>query len=222
MRTDWLPISSAALVTGSVGLFHGAQTLPRPDGKGEVLRFVAEGHDALLNPALILLLAATLLVFGLPSVATLFAPRARVGFAGLVFLACGSIALAGFSQQLILLRSIVRGHGLEDAAFAAAMADSMQGGMLLAGFAVFYLGEVCVALALLRSPVTPRWIPALLIAHVVVGGGGSMVELGRWEAYPSVLLVGALAGAGIVANRNGHPRSTSSAEVAAMHRAANS
>lgn len=205
-------------MTGAAGVFYGAQTLPRPDFEGEVLGHVAASPDELLSPALILLIAGTAMIFGLPSVFTLFGPRARVGVFGLALVACGAVALTGVAQQLMLVRTLVADQVVTPAEVEQVMANGMHSGLLVAAYLCFNVGELCVAWALMRACGVPRWIPGLLVAHVLVAVGSRALELGPFETLPVVLLSAALAAIGITANVKAQPTGVSSRDIAERHR----
>lgn len=199
-------------------MFYGAQTLPRPDFEGEVLGHVAASGDGLLSPALILLIAGTAMLFGLPSVFTLFGPRARVGVLGLALVAFGAVALTGVAHQLMVVRTIAAEQLVAPADLEQVMANGMHSGLLVAAYLCFNVGELCVAWALTRSCGVPRWIPWLLVAHVVVAVVARAVDLGPFDTIPVVLLSVALASVGIAANVRAQPVGISSRDIAERHR----
>ena len=219
MRSDWLPASSAALVTGATGLFYGAQTLPRPDGEGAVLRHLAAEADGVVSPAVVLLVAATALVFGLPALFALFGRRGLpgLGMVGLVLLAFGAITMAGFAQHLLMVRPLVADASLSEGDLLRMMDQPIVSGLLLTGYGAFWAGELCVAAALYRSGRSPNWIPTLLVLNAVTGLVVRVFALDALDVVPALCMAAGLAGAGVQANRNSQPDGVSSRDIAAQH-----
>lgn len=222
VRNEWLPVSSASLVIGAAGLFFVAHTLPRPDGAGQVLEYVATMNDGLLSPAVMLMVAGSALIFGLPTIATLFDGRARIGVFGLVCMVMGAVSLLGFAHQLMLVRSVVDRHAQDDARFAELMAGSANGWLLVVGFLAFYVGELCVAWALSRVCDVPSWVPASFLVHVALGAVSLPYEVGVFNGVPALFMTVALAGAGITAVRRTVPQGTGSHEIGLQHARENS
>lgn len=199
---DWLPVSAAALLTGATALFFGAMVTPRPGGDGELLRRAATDSDSWSVVAALLTVAAVGLVIGLPSLFTLF-PRQgfRTGLLATVLLAAGCVMLAAFAQQLLLLRTLALHDAITEQTIDAMSGNHVQRVLLGAGFAVFYLGELALAVALLRARSTALWVPVALIAHVVLVVVAMRVLPEHLQGLPAILMTAALAGAGIAANR---------------------
>lgn len=219
VRIVWLPVSAASLVVGATGLFYGAQTMPRPDGEGEVIEFVVSGPDGLLSPAVVMLLGASALVMGLPALHSLYArsPRAVVGVVGTALIALGSITIAGFAQQLMMLRNVVTLVGPENVHFPTLMDDAVQGGLLQGAYVSFLLGELLLAWTLWGTERIPRWLPVLLVLHPLTLLAEFTVGWGGFPALPAAFMAASLASIGILANVNDQPTGSSSREVAERH-----
>ncbi|GGD06161.1 hypothetical protein [Nocardioides daphniae] len=202
MRNEWLAVSAAALVIGATALFFGSHLTPRPTGDGAILRLVHADPDAWTTAAVVLMVASTGLLFGVSSMTPLVRGRGVVpGIVGLLLLAFAAVVLAGFAMQLVLLRALSVEGGVDADSMAAAMRDPLQQGMLKVGFGAFYVGEVMLALAFLRSATTPRWVPALFLLHVAAMAVAVAADIGFLEDLPSILMVAAFVGAAICANR---------------------
>lgn len=134
-------------------------------------------------------IASVGLVLGLPSIIVLVrGPGRRTTMAACSVLAVGYVGTAGYAALLIFLRSLV----VTDSVDAASLADVSEEAGLLTFVAIwvgaFYIGELLLAVALLRAGpgVIGRWVPALLLLHVVVGLGSSAAP--GWVGQVAVVL----------------------------------
>lgn len=202
MRADWLPVSAALLVTGAMALALGRLVGDTGEGtSAQTLRSVQAEDGKWLAVAVIYFIAASCLTLGLPAVLELLRDRGRVvGGAGVVSLAIGFLGLAGFGMLLVCFRALVITGGLDSAALEAATEESGLAVFLRGWVVAIMLGELLLAIGLYRAGplVVPRWIPALLAAHLVAVavGTGFPPEVARLAV---VLLAVALAGIGITA-----------------------
>lgn len=207
MRTEWLPTSAAALVVGSAALFLSALTIPRPTGDGTVMQSVVDSPDTWLVPVVVLLIAAGGLIVGMPCLLSLFPDKGSIpGYLGTLGLALGSLALCGVAHQMVLLRSMAMSTGIDDTVVAQVAGDQWQSALLQGGFLVFYVGELLVAVGLLRARTVPRWVPWLLVAQVVTALGMRAVDIDALRPLPPALLMVAFLGIGFYANLNGVSR----------------
>lgn len=199
---DWLPISAAALLTGATALFFGAMMTPRPGGDGELLRSAQVEADNWIVLSVLLTVSAIGMVIGLPSLFTLF-PRTgfRMGLLSAVLISVGCVLLAGFAQQLLLIRNLVNHDALTEQAIEALSSNNLQRVMLGAGFVVFYLGELALAVALFRARTAPRWVPWAFVAHVVGVLVGLRVLPQDLQGLPAILMTAGFVGVGVAANR---------------------
>ena len=179
---DWLPVSAALLLTGALALCAGVFLLPSSDDgdAAETLRIVQESGGQWMAAAVVLFLASICLTLGLPAIMTLIQRRGwRVGVVSGVALEVGFIGTAGFAMLMVFFRALVetdalRGQNFEDVASEAGLAV-----FLYVWIFGLYLGELLLAIALLRARTTPRWVPLALALHVV----SSLVS----EALPEFL-----------------------------------
>lgn len=202
MRTEWLALSASALVIGVSALFLGARLTPRPTGEGHILQLAAADPNLWATSALVLLVAAFGLLFGISCVGPMVRRRGfALGIAAMGCIAFAAVVLAGFSMQLILLRGLSLEGGIGADQLAAAMHDPLQQTLLQGGFGAFYLGELLLAWALLLAGVTSRWVPVLFVAHVVTTVVVHLLDLTALDDVPALLMVAAFAGVAISANR---------------------
>jgi hypothetical protein len=168
VRTDWLPVSAALLLTGALALCLGGFLLPQSDSSAESLRIVQEQGGQWMAAAVVLFISSICLSLGLPAIMTLLQRRGwTIGVVAAVVLEIGFIGTAGFAMLMGFFRALVntqtiQAQGLDDVASDAGLAI-----FLYTWLAGLYLGEVLLAIALLRAGTTPRWVPFALIAHAL-------------------------------------------------------
>jgi hypothetical protein len=198
MDVRWVPYSAALLAMGALAVLSGALLMPGGDAAESLA--VVEQHDGRwLGVSFLLLVGSFALTLGLPSVYTLLRDRTpRFGLLALGIFAIGTIATCGYAMLLVFYRALVITESLNGplegvstevgiAAFLALFVGS------------FYLGELLVAIALFRAGSVARWIPAVMVAHVVSLGVGQVLP-GRWQSTATVLLAVGLCGVAISAN----------------------
>jgi len=168
VRMDWVPVSAALLLTGALALCLGGFLLPQSDNGADSLRIVQEQGGQWMAAAVILFIASICLSLGLPAILTLLQRRGwTVGVIAAAVLEVGFIGTAGFAMLMAFFRALVvtdtvKTQGINDLASDAGLAV-----FLYAWIAGLYLGELLLAIALLRARTTPRWVPLALVAHVV-------------------------------------------------------
>lgn len=165
---DWLPVSAALLLTGALALSLGAFLLPSSEDAADTLRIVEEQGGQWLAAAAVLFLSSVFLVLGIPAILSLFQSRGWVlGMISGVVLAIGFIGTAGFAMLMAFVRSLVKADALREAGLEAASTETGLTLFLYVWLAGLYLGELLLALALLRAGTTPRWVPFALLLHVL-------------------------------------------------------
>lgn len=168
VRMDWLPISAAMLLTGILALCLGSFLLPSGDDTADTLRIVQEQGGQWLAVAVIFFLSAVFLTLGLPSVLTLLPSRGRtLGLISGVVLEFGFIGTAGVAMLMVFIRSLVVTDALAPNGLEDAVSETGISVFLSVWVAGFYLGELLLAIALLRAGSVPRWVPVALILHVL-------------------------------------------------------
>lgn len=200
MRIDWVPASAASLIAGVIALALGATMLPQGDNAEATLELVRQNDGRWMAVSVLFFVAAAALTLGLPAILTLFRVRGALwALCAVGVFAVGCIGTAGYAMVLAFFRSLVlsdavRGSALEDVTREVGLAS-----LLLVWVVAFYLGELLFAIAFLRSGSVPRWVPVLLLAHVVTLPLGRTLPLfdGGWTI---VLMAVAFAGIAITAN----------------------
>lgn len=200
MRVDWVPFSASALVAGATALSVGAILNPSSGDAADLIRAVREDGGVWMAIALLYFFAAAALTGGMPSILTLFDRRGmRTGLAAIGILTIGCVGIAGYAMVLAFVRALVIGRSIDPATFEDAVSEPGFAILLYGWVGAFYLGELLLAVALLRAGTTGRWIPALLLAHAALFPiGGLLPDTAR--ALTALLVTVALSGVGITAN----------------------
>lgn len=190
MRSDdWLPVSAACLVTGAMALVLASVLTQSGSSAQDTYLLVQEQGGRWLGGAVMFFLAAVGLMLGLPTIVVLVQGRGRrTALAACVVLAVGYVGTAAYAALLVFFRALVVTDGISVADTEAVSDEVGLLSLLVVWIAAFYLGELLLAVALLRagSDVAPRWIPVLLLLHVasiVLSGGPA------WVGKLAVLLV---------------------------------
>lgn len=187
MRSEWLPLSASALVTGAMALLMSVFIMPQAGGDGvEASLRVAEANAGQWTAmSMLWALSSIGLLLGVPSILTLFQRRGKVlGYIGGVVLAVGAVGLSGLAALAVLFRGLAeRNVGGEMVATAMDEPDMR----LLLGAWIFslFLGMVVIGVALLRAKTVPVWVPLLLLAFVAFSFlpvGNELVENGSFVA----------------------------------------
>ena len=197
-RDDWLAISAAGLVVGSMALLSAIAVSAGVDSTAEALMAVRDEGGRWLSSALGYFVAAAGLALGVPALLAAVPGRGRgLAQAGVALLCVGFTGLAGFAFMLILVRSLVVTEVIDAPGLSEMAHESGLTAFLYTWLAAFYLGELLFALGLLRAGATvvPRWIPVLMLLHVAgVGLAGGPA----WVApVVTALLAMAFCGLGI-------------------------
>lgn len=199
MRPDWLPVSAALLLTGALALALGTFLLPASDDSGDTLRIVQEQGGVWMAVAAIYFLASVFLTLGLPCLLSLFEHRGRVlGLTSSVVLELGFIGTAGYAMLMVFFKALVDTQALVSGGIDEVADDPGLLVFLYGWIAGFVLGELLLAIALLRARTVPRWVPLALALHVVSIVVSSMLP--EWLGRATILLfVVGIAGATIAA-----------------------
>jgi hypothetical protein len=167
MRMDWIPASAAAFVTGAMALTFGSLLLPSGSSTADTLQVARNEDGRWLAAAVIFFIASVALTLGLPAAMSLFDRRGRtLGMVSAVILAVGFLGTAGYSMLIVFFRAIALETQLTGAELDEAVHEMGLTVFLYGWIAGFYLGELLLAIALLRAGTTQRWVPLVLIAHV--------------------------------------------------------
>ncbi len=199
MRVDWVPYSAASLVAGATALSVGALLVPTAADSAATLRTVEEQDGRWLVVALLFFVAAVMLTVGLPSILTLFENRgSQFGLTAVAVFTVGCVGTAGYAVLLAFVRALVVTETVDGPGIERAVSDGGLSGFLYAWIAAFYLGELLLAIALFLSKTTARWIPALLLLHVLLLPVSSLLPESLQSAT-ALLITLALSGVGITA-----------------------
>ena len=79
----------------------------------------------------------------------------------------GCLGIAGYAMLLFFMRALAVTHSADHDLSAVSRGTRACSGFLYGWAAALYLGELLLAIALLRHTIDPRWIPIVLIAHVL-------------------------------------------------------
>lgn len=186
---DWLPVSAASLVTGAMALLLASMLTQSGSDAAETFMIVQKQSGQWLGGAVMFFIASVGLILGLPTIVVLVQGRGRrTGLAACVVLAIGFLGTAGYAALLIFFRALVVTDGVTVADVEAVNNETGLLGFVVAWIGAFYVGELLLAIALLRAgaDVCPRWIPVLLLLHVasILASGGP-----DWVSKVAVLLV---------------------------------
>lgn len=204
MKSDWLPVSAALLLTGVLALALGSILIPSSDGVGETVRVVQEQGGVWMAAATIYFLSAVCLTLGLPSVLTLVQRRGRtLGLISAVVLEFGFVGTAGYAMLMVFFRALVDTGTLVNRGINQVVTDSGLQVFLYGWIVGFVLGELLLAAALLRARTVPRWIPLLLVLHVATVPISSLLP-DVVAKMAVLLLVAGLGGVAVHANTPQH------------------
>ena len=145
----------------------GALMMPSTGEVGQVIEAVRGEGAAWVMASASFFLASIGLTMGLPAILWLFPGRHQIPvLVGLWIWSVGTIGTAGVAAVLILFRATVQSVGVTPAEVEALGQDPSLRVGLLAVLGAFYLGELIVAVLLLRWRVVSRWVPGAMLAHV--------------------------------------------------------
>jgi len=145
----------------------GALAMPPTSEVGQVVDAIEHQDAAWLMASASFFLASVALTMGLPAILTLIPERQQLaGMIGLWIWAVGTIGTSALAAFLILFRATVRVVEISAEDVEQLGRDPVLSLSLLFVIGAFYLGELAVALVLLRSRAVTSWVPVLLLLHV--------------------------------------------------------
>ncbi len=203
MSVTWVPFSATGLVGGAVALSAGALLMPAMTGSDDTLSFVELEDSRYLVVGVMYFAAACALTLGLPSILTLFRKRNRLGLVAIGVFVVGCLGIAGYAMLLVFMRAIAVTHSAATPDLSGVSGDASLLGFLYGWVAAFYLGELLLAIALLRATTVPRWIPIVLIVHVALAPVSPFLPPAIQPAT-ALLITAGLAGVGVVACMRDH------------------
>lgn len=177
MRSEWVPVSAAALVTGVMALVLGQMLNPGGSDTspaGQVL-VAAEYPGRWLAMSILYFGGAAMLILGMPAVMTLFSDRRGrgLGITGVTVFTVGCVGVGGLASLMLMFRALalqltVTEDGREIELVTASLNDPGLSISLNVWVYGFLLGVLLIALGLFRSRVVPAWVPWLLIAFLAL------------------------------------------------------
>jgi hypothetical protein len=201
VRTDWLPFSAALLLTGSLALALGSILTPTSEGTADTLRIVEEHSGQWMAAAAIYFVAAVFLTLGLPTALVLLQGRGRIlGLVSAIVLELGFIGTAGYAMLMVFFRALVNAGTLGGAELELVVQDNGLMVFIYGWIVGFVLGELLLAIALLRARTVPRWVPLALVLHVVTVMVASLLPDAVAKAT-ILLFVAGMAGIAITATQ---------------------
>lgn len=200
MRIDWIPYSAAALVLGATALSVGAVLLPSGgDGAAATLEMAQDQSGRWLAVAVLYFLAGVALTLGMPSILTLFKVRGiRFALTAIGVFTIGCVGVAGFAMLLAFFSALAKTGEIGAGAIDRASSDPRLSVFLLGWIGAFYVGELLLAIALLRGGTTRNWIPVMLILHVALFPVSNFLP-DEVQSLTVLLITVGLAGVGITA-----------------------
>jgi hypothetical protein len=202
MRVDWVPFSASGLVAGATALSIGALLMPQAEEASDMLRLADGDAGRWMAVALLYFASSVGLVIGLPSILTLFDRKGlRTGLTAVGVFTIGCVGIAGFAMLLVFFRSLVVTHAIDIETIDRVSSEVGLSAFLYGWIGAFYLGELLLGIALLRAGSTPKWIPAVLIAHVALLPISSFLP-GEIQSMTTLLITVGLCGVGITANQH--------------------
>ena len=188
MRTDWLPVSAALLLTGALALCLGSVLLPDGGDVAQSLRVVQDQGAQWMAAAVVFFLSSICLTLGLPAILSLLQRRGwTLGMVSAVVLEVGFIGTAGYAMLLAFFHTLVVTGTIRTKGIDEISGDLGLLLFLYAWIVGFYLGELLLALALLRAGTVARWIPIAFLLHVVSLPVGALLP--GWASKATVLLL---------------------------------
>jgi len=197
MRLDWVPFSAASLVIGATALAVASLLLPSYAEAAMTVQMAPSQAGLWLAVAVLYFFAGIMLTLGMPSILTLFRVRgARFALTAVGIFTASAAGTAGFAMLLMFVRALVMNDAIPDATVLDVTHDTGLTGFLYIWIGALVLGELLLALALLRARATPRWIPVVLLVHVALLVVAPYLPDFIGSASPLLVLV-ALSGLGI-------------------------
>ena len=187
MRTEWIPLSAAALVTGVMALVLGALLNPLMESASpaQTLQVATHSGGRWLAMAVFYFVGSVALTLGMPTLLSLFNRRGRtLGMLRVAVFAIGIVGMAGFAMLMVFYRALVVHHAVKGDAMDEVVKDAGLTTFLYAWVGGFLLGILLIAIALFRARKTPVWVPVLLLVFLgltpvasMLGQAGSAVQL---------------------------------------------
>ncbi len=202
VRVDWVPFSASGLVAGATALSVSSLLMPQAEEASDMLRLAEQEGGRWMAVSLLYFAASVALVIGLPCILTLFDRKGfKTGLTAVGVFTVGCVGIAGFAMLLVFFRALVVTDAIDPASIDAVGNETGLAAVLFGWIGAFYLGELLLAIALLRAGTTARWIPGVLLLHVALFPVSSFLPA-EIQSMTSLLITIALCGVGITANQH--------------------
>ncbi|KRF35085.1 hypothetical protein [Nocardioides sp. Soil805] len=166
MGDRWLPYSAAALASGAIALVLGTLGLPTGADGTAVLDSARLEEGRWIMASVALLICSLGLALGLPTFLFGMPRRGRYfGYAGTAVLGVAVMAMTAYAALLAFFRILVVNGTIGDRELALLTDDAALVGFTVVLVGSFVLGEVLLAIGLLRARSVPRWVPVLFLLH---------------------------------------------------------
>lgn len=222
MRSEWLPVSAAALVTGVMALILGQMLNPGGSNSSPAAQILvaAEYPGRWLTMSVLFFGGAAALVIGMPAVLSLFqGSRGRsVGVTGVLIFTIGCVGVGGLSAIMLMFRALALETAMPSDTLVKRDVQLVTNALDDTGLQVvlgvwvygFMAGVLLIALGLFRSKQVPGWIPGLLAGFLAMQVVVPMVGDGAAARIASAVGLILLAGGftGIATHATGAGRST--------------
>ncbi len=209
MRSEWVPVSAAALVTGVMALILGQMLNPGGSEQSPAAQMIvaAQFPGRWLAMSVLFFGGAAALVLGMPAVLTLFQERRGrgLGIAGVSVFTVGCVGVGGLAALMLMFRALAL-QTLSTAAPDAREINLVTASLDDTGLKIslgvwvygFMAGVLLIALGLFRSKAVPNWVPGLLMAflamQVVIPLLGEGTDARVASAVGLILLAGGFTG----------------------------
>ena len=187
MRTEWIPLSAAALITGVMALVLGALLNPLmgDPSPAQTVRVADEEGFRWLTMAVMYFLGSVSLTLGMPTLLSMFTGRGRsVGLLGVAVFTVGIVGMAGYAMLMVFYKALVSEDAIRPGAMEAVVQDTGLSTILYVWIGGFLVGILLIAIALFRARKTAVWVPILLLAFLALmpvasrlGPAGSAIQL---------------------------------------------
>jgi hypothetical protein len=210
MRTEWLPVSAAALVTGVMALILGQMLNPGGSESSPAAQMMvaAEFPGRWLAMSVLFFGGAAALVLGMPAVMSLFQERRGrgVGMTGVAVFTVGCGGVGGLAALMLMFRALALETMGEETLITAHEITLVTNALEEPGLAIslsvwvygFMLGVLLIAIGLFRTRQVPAWVPGLLMGflavQVVLPLLGSGTDARIASAVGLILLAGGFTG----------------------------
>lgn len=179
MRTEWIPLSAAALVTGVMALVLGALLNPVMGDAtpAEAIQVADQQGARWLAMAIMYFLGSVALTLGMPTLLSLLTGRGRVaGLLGVALFAIGIVGMAGYAMLMVFYKALLVHGAINPDGVERVSSDVGLLSFLWVWVAGFLLGLLLIALALFQARKTGMWVPVLIVVFVVLTPFASLLD----------------------------------------------